>query len=115
MRAWLALLCCFSAATLHAASNSPKTDGRVSAVSKTDLQLIAAAGKWWLQKMHAENPTEKTNAKLSLIHIVNHDKAEVHIEACSDGWEMEMRLPVRRVQGAWRADNWSDIISLGGC
>jgi hypothetical protein len=114
MRTSLFLLCFLCAATLHAAGGPPKVDGRVSAVSKGDVRLITAAAKWWLQKMHAQDPTQKTVDTLSLIHIVDRNRAEVHIWAryTKSGWNVEMRLPVRRVGEVWKADEWADIITL---
>jgi hypothetical protein len=114
MRASLFLLCFFCAATLHAAGDPPKVDGRVGVVSKGDIGLITAAAKWWLRKMHAQDPTQKTIDTLSLIHIVDRNRAEVHIWARypKSGWNVEMRLPIRRVNGAWKADDLADIITL---
>jgi len=115
MRSSVFLLFPFCIATVLAADDKPKIEGRVSAVSPTDIQLIAGAANGWLQKMHAQNPNQRAVDKLSLIHVVDHNKAEVHMWTCSGGWNAEMRLRVRRVDGTWKADEIADVITLEGC
>jgi hypothetical protein len=61
------------------------------------------------------DPERKTDAKLPLIHVVDHNKTEVHVTTCHDGWLVEMLLTVRRVKGTWRADDSAKIITLSGC
>jgi hypothetical protein len=115
MRALRLLLYSFCAATLLGASDRPKVDGKVRAVSKADVELIAAAAKSWLQKMHALDPSKKTVDRLTSIHVLNSHTAEVHLkqEYPRDRSFIEETLTVRSVNRSWRADDYAQLNTWG--
>ena len=115
MRASCFLVYCFCAVTLLAADDQPKIDGKVGAVSKVDIEFISGTAKSWLQKVHAQEPEKKTIDRLSSIHILSGDRAEVHLKQDypKDGSFIEMTLTVRRAHGRWRADDSAKLNTWG--
>ena len=115
MRASLFLFFCLCAPALLAADDHPKIDGKVGTVSEADIKLITGAAKWWLQRMHAQEPGKKTVDTLSSIHILSHNRADVHLKQAypKDGSFIEMTLTVRRTSGRWKADDSAALNTWG--
>ena len=111
MRALLFLLACFCAVTLHAAGDQPKIDGKVGAVSSADIRAITAAAKGWLRQ--TPDLGKRNGDGLSSIHVVDHNKAEAHFgtrDAKTRGYFVETIITVRRVNGAWKADQNATVV-----
>ena len=100
---------------VSAADDRPKPQGNVAAVSKIDIELISGAAKSWLQKRHTTKPGEKNVDHMSLINVMDHDTAQVHVDTVDSGsgWAVTMLLRVRRVNGIWKADDIATVTRLG--
>jgi hypothetical protein len=73
----LFLIASITIATAAMASDQPKIDGRVNAVSASDVRHISAAARDWLHS--TPDFARRFGQRISLIHIVSADKAEVHV------------------------------------
>jgi hypothetical protein len=110
MRLSVFLIGCFCATALFASGDQSKIDGKVRAVSADDVRAITTAAKQWLHqtpdlaKRGGDNP--------SLIHVVDHNKAEAHFGAQdrkSQGYFVETVITVRRIKGVWKADDIAKV------
>ena len=92
------------ATTAMAASDQPKIDGRVNAVSASDVRHICAAARDWLHS--TPDFARRFGQRISLIHIVSADKAEVHVGRADmppRGYFVGGFISVERRHGVWKA------------
>ena len=101
----LLLIAGISIATAAMASSEQlKVDGRVNAISASDVRHISAAARDWLHS--TPDFARRFGQRISLIHIVSADKAEVHVgrsETGSHEYFVGGFITVERTHGVWKA------------